>query len=113
MISRAIALAPQHPAGAWFFGGRANGHFLLHHQEEAVSDARAAIKLRYGYLFGRVVHTGTLAQMDEIEEARKELQAMLGIHPDFTPALLGPYTFSNEAARERLISALRMAGFGQ
>ena len=108
MISRAIALAPQHPAGAWFFGDRAIGHFLVHHHEEAVSDARAAIKLRYGYLFGRVVDTATLAEMDEIEEARKELQA-IRLHT----VLLGPYTFSNEADRERLISALRMAGFGQ
>jgi tetratricopeptide (TPR) repeat protein len=110
MVSRGIALNPQDPGLAWSFGGRAIGNFVVHRHDDAVSDARAAIKLRYGYLFGRVVLTAALAEMGAIEEARKELQTMLGIHPDFTPALLDPYTFSNEADRERLIAGLRMAG---
>ena len=110
MLSRAIALSPHDPMANWFFGGRAIAHFMAHHHEEAVADARAAIKVRYGYLFGRVVLTAALAEMGNLEEAREELQAILGIRPDFTPAFLDLYTFSNEADRERLVAGLRTAG---
>ncbi len=110
MITRAIALSPRHPAAAFFFGGRALGHFVLRHHDNAVADARAAIKLRYGYVFGRAVLTAALAEMGATEDAREEFQMMLRIRPDFTASRLDAYTFSNEAHWQRLIAGLRIAG---
>ena len=110
MLDSAIALSPHDPSATWFYGGRAIGHFLAHHLEEAVADAREAVKLRFGYLFGRVVLTASLAEMGLLAEARQELEALLGICPGFTPVMLDAYTFSNEADRDRLVSGLRSAG---
>lgn len=110
MIDRALVLNPRDPGAHWFHGGRAIGNFLIGDHESAVADARRGISLRYGYLFGRVVLTASLAEMGRIDEAREEMAVILSIQPDFSPAFLDLYTFSNEADRRRLVDGLRAAG---
>jgi adenylate cyclase len=111
MISTAMALAPRDPFANWYHGARALGYYIMGRFEEAVVDAREAVQFRHGYLMGRIVLAAALAQLDRLGEARNELDTMLELHPDFTPALLDPYPFSNPADRENLIAGLRRAGF--
>jgi hypothetical protein len=112
MLTRAIALSPHDPAATWFFGSRALGHLLLREFGEAVADARTAIKLRYGYLFGRAILVTALAESDRLEDARKELNSLLSVSRDFTPAILDRAPFRSEADRERLVAGLRAAERG-
>ncbi len=112
MISQAIALSPRDSLLNWFYGARAIGHFMAGQLEEAAEDARAGIRIRYGYLLGRVVLIAALAEMGRLDEARTELQVLLNIRPDFTPTLLDGYPFTDATNhdRERLIAGLRVAG---
>jgi adenylate cyclase len=110
MLDRAIALSPHDPTASWFHGGRALSNFLAGNCADAITDARAAIKLRYGYLMARVLLTASLAELGELEQAGEELDALLSIEPDFDPTFYDAYTFSNEADRERLTAGLRAAG---
>ena len=52
----------------------------------------------------------SLADMGNLEESRAELETMLEVHPDFTPAKLDRYMFADEADRERIIAGIRTAG---
>lgn len=110
MADYAIALSPRDPALAWFIGVRANGQFALENYTEAMREARASIKLRHGYLFGRVVLTSSLAHLGDIESARSELDEILGLNPTFTTELLDPYNYDDDSVRQRLIEGLRLAG---
>lgn len=110
MITDSIALNPRDPLANWGYGVRAIGHFLLREHERAIADARAGIKLRYGYLLGRVMLVASLADMGRVADSRHELETMLEIHPDFTPAKLDRYVFADEADRDRIIGGLRSAG---
>jgi len=110
MIGEAIALAPHDPSANFFYGARAIGHFVAGRDADAAADARTAIHLKYGYVIARVVLTCALAHLDDLPEARSELHDLLGVKPDFTPALLHGYPFSNKSDRDRIIEGLHLAG---
>jgi len=110
MATYAIALSPRDPALAWFVGLLANGQFLLENYSDAAREARAAIKIRHGYLFGRVVLTSSLAHLGDIEGARAELDEILRLSPTFTTDLLDAYSYADENVQHRLIEGLRLAG---
>lgn len=111
MVTTLLALSPQDPAIAWFYGLRAIANFILENLPETVADARAAVKHRYGYLFGRLVLTAALTEMSDIEEARSGMDEILVVHPDFSLRFLHPYTFADERDRQRLVDGLRAARF--
>lgn len=110
MISEAIALAPHDPGVNFFYGARAIGHSVARRYDEAAADARAAIKLRYGYVMARVLLISALAHMGDLPRAWIELDTMLALKSDFTPALMDRYPFSDESDREHLIEGLHIAG---
>ena len=107
MVTRALELSPHDPLGNWFYGARAVGHFLLGNYDDAISDSEEAIKIRYGYLFGRVMRTASLVKRGRVEDAREEMQTILEIDPEFTSARLARYA---DAVRNSLIDALKAAG---
>ncbi|MFQ5967316.1 MAG: adenylate/guanylate cyclase domain-containing protein, partial [Acidimicrobiia bacterium] len=109
IISEAIALSPHDPGAVFFYGARAIGHLLAHRYDEATDDARAAVNLKYGYVLGRVMLTSALAHMGELEDARRELEELLAIKPDFTLGLLDPYPMSDED-RKHISDGLYTAG---
>ena len=111
MVTILIALSPQDPAIAWFYGLRAIGNFIMKNLSEAVDSARSAVRHRYGYLFGRLVLTAALSELEQLEAARSEMDQILEIHPDFSLRFLNPYTFHDERDRQRLIDGLLAAGF--
>lgn len=110
MISEAIALAPHDPGANFFYGARAIGHSVARRYDEAASDARTAIKLRYGYVMARVLLASALAHMGNLPQARIEIDTMLALKPDFTPALIDRYPFTDESDLEHLIEGLHIAG---
>ena len=107
MVTRALELSPHDPLGNWFYGARAVGHFLLGNYDDAISDSEEAIKIRYGYLFGRVMRTASLVKRGRVEDAREEMQTILEIDPEFTSARLARYA---DTVRNSLIDALKAAG---
>ena len=109
MMTKAMEISPQDPFNTWFYGGRAIGQLLAGHYEDAVVDARAAVRTRYGYLMGRVILTVALVQLGLIEDASKELETILEIEPGFGTSYLARYTFTDEQ-REMFESSLRTAG---
>lgn len=111
MMHHGLELSPRDPAVAWFHGLVAVGEFVAGRPEKTIEAARAAVAARYGYLFGRVLLVVGLVENGQLDEARVELAAMIEIHPDFTIDLLNPYTFADEADRERIVNGLRAAGF--
>jgi adenylate cyclase len=109
LMTKAMEISPQDPFNTWFLGGRAIGHLLAGHHEDAVADAREAIKTRYGYLMGRVILTVALVQLGQEDEAKAELGILLEIDPDFSTEYLARYTLT-EAQREMFVSSLERAG---
>lgn len=109
MMTKAIELSPQDPWITWFYGGRAIGHLLAGHYEDAVVDARKAVKTRYGYLMGRVILTVALVQLGRMDEANRELATLLEIDPGFQTDYLSRYTFTDEQ-REMFESSLAAVG---
>lgn len=107
MMTRSLELSPHDPLGNWFYGARAVGHFLLENYDDAISDSEEAIKIRYGYLFGRVMRTASLVKRGRVEDAREEMQRILEIDPEFTSARLARYA---DTVRDSLIDALQAAG---
>lgn len=112
LIVRGMELSPMHPMSNWFFGGKAIAHFLLHENDAAIADARTALQIRHGYLFARVVLVASLVEVEQIDEARRELSVILSLEPEFSAARLDLYTFSDPTALPRLLSGLRSAGLG-
>lgn len=112
MFTTALELSPHDPWANWFLGGRALGQFMLGEQERATADARAAIKMRYGYLLARIVLTASLAEMGDMDDAQSELQSLLVIHPSVDSGVLRnyPFTEATEVHRHRLIDGLVAAG---
>jgi tetratricopeptide (TPR) repeat protein len=109
MMTKATEISPQDPFNTWFIGGRAIGQLLAGHYEDAIVDAREAIKTRYGYLMGRVILTVALAQMGRVDDARKELATLLQIDPGFGSDYLARYTLTDDQ-RRMFESSLETAG---
>jgi tetratricopeptide (TPR) repeat protein len=109
LMTKAMEISPQDPFNTWFLGGRAIGHLLAGHYEEAVVDAREAIKTRFGYLMGRVILIVALVQLGREEEAMAELATLLEIDPDFSSEYLARYTLTDQQ-REMFIASLEKAG---
>lgn len=112
LMTKAMEISPQDPFNTWFFGGRAIGHLLAGHYEDAAADARHAIRTRYGYLMGRVILVVALVQLGHLEEAEAELASILDIDPGFSTDYLSRYTFSGKQ-REMFESSLRAAGLAR
>ena len=109
LMTKAMQISPHDPFNTWFYGGRAIGHVLAGHHEEAISDAREAIGTRYGYLMGRVILTVALVQLGRMDEANRELATLLDIDPGFQAGYLARYTLTDEQ-REMFVSSLTAAG---
>ena len=109
MLTQAIALAPHDSSASFVYGGLALSHFLLAELDDAVADSRAAVRLRHGYMFARVLLTASLFELGNTEDARGALGDLLDIDPDFNPSYLDMYQFG-DADRRRLIDALIASG---
>lgn len=110
MSDRLLALAPNDPSATWFWGGRAIANFLASNPEAAIDDARAAIRTRFGYLFGRALVAASLVDLGRLDEAKAEMEAILDIAPDFDSHRFDGYTFRFEKDRQHLIENLKTAG---
>ncbi|MDX1469077.1 MAG: tetratricopeptide repeat protein [Acidimicrobiia bacterium] len=110
LFDRAFALAPRDPAANWFLGGRGLARFLAGEPELALEDARAAIKVRYGYLFGRALIAASLIDMGRAEEAEAQMAEILEMWPDFDSHRFDGYHFRKPEHRSHFIDNLLTAG---
>jgi TolB-like protein/Tfp pilus assembly protein PilF len=110
MLDEAIALSPHHPAANFFYGARALSRLLLHHYHEAVADARTAVGMKHGYVFGRIVLASALAHGEDEDRAEGELAELLRVKPDLAPDVLDTYPFRDDRDRRHVIDGLLKAG---
>jgi hypothetical protein len=61
-------------------------------------------------VFELVGSDASLVELGRSEEARRELDVVLELRPDFTTDFLALYTFDVPADRQRFVDALRAAG---
>jgi tetratricopeptide (TPR) repeat protein len=92
------------------FSGIASGHFTLGHFDEAITWARRAIAANPHYMFGYVFLAASAAQLGDITEARKAIQAALRIRPDLTLAGKASAPMRFPERRALLLDGLRRAG---
>ena len=110
LFDRAFALAPRDPSANWFLGGRGLAKFLVGDAEAALEDARAAVKVRYGYVFGRALVAASLVDLGRIEEAREAMAEILESWPDFDERRFDGYFFKNPDHRSHFMDNLMVAG---
>ncbi len=110
LFDRAFALAPRDPGANWFVGGRSLAKFLAGDPESALEDARAAVKIRYGYQFGRALIVATLIDLGRTDEAGAAMAEILELWPDFDSHRFDGYHFANPEHRAHLIDNLLAAG---
>lgn len=110
LANQALELNPRDPALNWFLGMKALSEFLLGDHSSAERDARRALEIRHGYLFGRVILVASLVESGRLDDARAELKTILQLDPDFTPTRLDAYIFDDPSHRDRLLRGLSVAG---
>lgn len=110
LANQALELNPRDPALNWTLGIKALSEFFLGDYDAAERDARRALEVRYGYLFGRVILVATLVEAGRLELARAELGKILDLDPEFTSTRLVAYIFEDPQFRSRLLDGLRAAG---
>jgi adenylate cyclase len=105
-IERSLRHSPYDPQMGAMRGALALAHFHAKDYAEAVVQARAAIQ--HGYEAASVLLAAALAKVGRIEEARTTIPPeLMGRAMRNTPRLV-PY--ANDADREHLMDALRLAG---
>ena len=106
----AIELSPNDPIAWHCLGSLAHAHYNLGEYEKTIEVAERAISIRHGYLFGRILRTAALGQLERSDEAAKSLAEILERRPDFSTDTFGFYPFEIDGQRDHLIDGLRQAG---
>ncbi|MCC6947691.1 MAG: winged helix-turn-helix domain-containing protein [Bradyrhizobiaceae bacterium] len=109
-FDQAIRMSPRDPFNSFFFVGIAAAHYLAGHYTEAIKWARQAVQLRPGYMGAHRILCASLAQSDQIEEARAALKTLRELLPNISIAAIRegvPYT---ARPMEHFIEGMRKAG---
>jgi TolB-like protein/Flp pilus assembly protein TadD len=109
-FDQAIRMSPRDPFNSFFFAGIAAAHYLAKRYTEAVKWARQAVQLRPGHIGAHRILCASLAQSDQLEEARTVLSALQQLHPNMTLASIRqsvPYTTRKI---DHFVEGLRKAG---
>src|SRR5262249_22354812 len=110
-LKKAIRLNPLDPRIFLTQSAMAFAHFIAGRDDEAVSCAATALRVKPNWLPALRVVIAANAMRGELDEARRELSSYVRIDP---AASIGKiceyYPFRREADRRRLIRGLRTAG---
>ncbi len=91
--------------------GEGDTYRLLGQFEKAISAFEQMRKMRGNAGQAPLFLAAIYSEMGRAEEARKEVEALLKLDPDYTLRRLKVFaTYSDPAESERIISALRKAG---
>jgi TolB-like protein/cytochrome c-type biogenesis protein CcmH/NrfG len=108
---KAIRLSPRDPELFHFNTAICTAYFVDERYTEALTWANKVIAERPGVPAARRVIAASLAQLDQVEEARKAMDDLLSITPGATATLLRNIIyFKRPADFDRYIDALRKAG---
>jgi adenylate cyclase len=110
-LDKAMRLSP-HDWMMWLLlNGVAMAHALAERQEEALEWANRSVRLKPDWPFSHVVLAGCYADLDRVEEARREVDEVRRLNPAFSLAgieLL--FASADPGVRERIVESLRKAG---
>jgi TolB-like protein/cytochrome c-type biogenesis protein CcmH/NrfG len=108
---KAIRISPRDPELFHFHSAICTAHFVAEHYTEAVTWANKVMAERPEAPAARRVLAASLAQLGEIEEARRVMEGLLRITPSLTATLLRNIIyFKRPADFDRYIEALCKAG---
>ena len=109
-FDQAIRMSPRDPFNSFFFVGIAAAHYLASRYTEAEKWARQAVQLRPGYIGAHRILCASLAQADQLEEAKAVLATLRQLQPSISLAGIRqsvPYT---AGALEHFFDGMRKAG---
>jgi hypothetical protein len=103
-------MSPRDPFNSFFFVGIAAAHYLAGRYTEAVKWARQAVQQRPGYIGAHRILCASLAQADQLEEAKIVMDTLRQLQPDISIAGIRnsvPYT---PLPLEHFVEGMRKAG---
>ena len=107
----AIRLSPLDPEMAMFLGGIAVAHYLAGRYAEAVRCSDELLRLRPGFHGAQRMRCASLAQMGELEEARKFLATVRLEQPQLSLAWIrASVPYQTPELMERFLDGMRKAG---
>ena len=104
----AMRLNPYYPA--WYLWKLGDVHFGARQYEEALIPLKEALSRGPKLKRPRLTLAAAYAQLDRIEEARREVEKLFTDHPDASIEQERQSKFTSDEAREHWIGALRKAG---
>jgi tetratricopeptide (TPR) repeat protein len=109
-FDQAIRMSPRDPFNSFFFVGVAVAHYLAGRYTEAVKWARQAVQLRPGYTGAHRILCASLAQADQLDEAKAVLATVMRLQPNISLASVRqsvPYT---TRTIDHFVAGLQKAG---
>ena len=109
-FDQAIRMSPRDPFNSFFFVGVAVAHYLAGRYTEAVKWARQAVQLRPGYMGAHRILCASLAQADQLDEAKAVLATVMRLQPNISLAGIRqsvPYT---ARTIDHFVAGLQKAG---
>jgi TolB-like protein len=109
-FDQAIRMSPRDPFNSFFFAGIGAAHYLAGRYTEAAKWARQVLQMRPGFLGAHRILCASLAQSDQIEEAKAALNELLALQPNISIASIQeavPYT---PEPMKHFLDGMRKAG---
>lgn len=109
-FDQAIRMSPRDPFNSFFFVGVAAAHYLAGRYTEAVKWARQAVQLRPGYMGAHRILCASLAQADQLDEAKAVMATLKQLQPNLSIAAIRqsvPYT---ARAIDHFVEGMQKAG---
>ena len=105
---KAMRLNPYYPA--WYLWKLGDAYYATSRYKEALTPLKEAVSRNPKLKRARLGLAASYAQLDRIEEARKEMAELLTHHPDASIKQEGLWEFASADVEERRLEGLRKAG---
>lgn len=109
-FEQAMRMSPRDPLNGFFSAGISAAHYFAERYADAIKWGKQAVQLRPGILGGYRILCASLAQAEQIEEAKAVLRTLRQLHPDVSVAWIKrsvPYT---AGPMEKFLEGLMKAG---
>ena len=110
-LEQAIRMSPHDPQNAIFKTALAAAHYLAGRYAEAVSFARKALQQRVGFAGAHRIYCASLAQADQIDEARAALARLKQLQPEISIAWIEKHLlYTTPGPMAQFLEGMRKAG---
>ena len=109
-LEEAVRMSPHDPQNAIFNTGLAVTHYLEKRYAKAVEYSSKSLQQRSAFTAGHRIFVASLAQNEQIDEARAALARLKEMHPDLSVAWIErnvPYT---SGSMTKFVEGMRNAG---